>query len=742
MRIPLRERARRLLQLTLAAVPCAIAGLSYRPFFATWGFAPAVLCAAVGGTALVGLAARRRWGPVRTAATAGVGFVLLMTYTGFSTTLHHHLPTLATVRGLSTSVLSGWSRMLSVSVPADPTGELLVTPVLLTLVAALCTAALAVRSGTQLAPAVPPIVAYVVALLFTAAAGGPGVGSAVTLLAALSVLVLARVAEPPAPGFGVRTTTHLSANPLLIGLPVAAAAVAFASTAMTVLPAPAGSQRFDPRTIAGAPIVLADQLTPLALLKGQLREESARVLFRVRLTGQSPGLVRTAALDQFDGALWSSRDTFLLAGRTLPRDPELAGGGQVAMHVTLVDFAGPYLPVAGWPVRIDLSRVGVEANSGVLVTDAPTPRGTAYTMVGSVRPDDGGLRRARLDKSAGSGRYTGLPPGLPAPVQAKARQLTTRYTDPYSRLAALTQYLRTLPYSLTARPGHSYEAIEALLDPSVDGQLGYAEQHASALAVMARSLGIPARVAVGYRLAPQRLRAGSYEVTSHDAHAWVEVPFAGYGWVPFDPTNPAATGRKRSPEDTATTGTGATPGAVQPTPEATSAAAPAAGPKAITHHLRGAVLLTLAIAAVLAGAPTAVVLVKRRRRRRRHKGGHADQIVGAWQEAVDRLCCYGVTAPSGDTASEVGARAARHLGPGAAAAVSLAPLATTAVFGPGDPGPALAEHAWRLESELGRSLRATRGPARAAVALVNPVPLALNARAWLASRVKPQGRDS
>lgn len=63
---------------------------------------------------------------------------------------------------------------------------------------------------------------------------------------------------------------------------------------------------------------------------------------------------------------------------------------------------------------------------------------------------------------------------------------------------------------------------------------GYCQHFAGAMALMARLLGIPSRVAVGFTSG--RLEAGSWTITDHDAHAWVEVWFPGYGWVPFDPT--------------------------------------------------------------------------------------------------------------------------------------------------------------------------------------------------------------
>jgi transglutaminase-like putative cysteine protease len=116
-------------------------------------------------------------------------------------------------------------------------------------------------------------------------------------------------------------------------------------------------------------------------------------------------------------------------------------------------------------------------------------------------------------------------------------------TDPYHKAKALAAYLRT-----DAR--FTYRTVAALpSDPNRDlvdfflfdpaGQVGYCEYFATTMAVMARAMGLPARVAVGY--APgERLEAGIYQYRERNAHAWVEVFFPGYGWQIFEATKSIA----------------------------------------------------------------------------------------------------------------------------------------------------------------------------------------------------------
>src|SRR5262249_32805670 len=134
-------------------------------------------------------------------------------------------------------------------------------------------------------------------------------------------------------------------------------------------------------------------------------------------------------------------------------------------------------------------------------------------------------------------RYTQLPPGLPPEIQARAAELTAPVAAPYGKLKAIEYYLHNLPYSLDARPGHSYDALRRLFSSNSQDRVGYAEQFASAFGTLARSQGFPVRVATGYLLRRERLSGNAYTVTTADAHAWAEVNLAGYGWVTFEPTD-------------------------------------------------------------------------------------------------------------------------------------------------------------------------------------------------------------
>jgi transglutaminase-like putative cysteine protease len=130
--------------------------------------------------------------------------------------------------------------------------------------------------------------------------------------------------------------------------------------------------------------------------------------------------------------------------------------------------------------------------------------------------------------------YLQLPEGLPRRVSALAEELTEGYGNDYDRLAALEAYLRKFPYTLTPpeTPAGS-DFVDYFL---FGAQEGYCVYYASAMAVMARSIGIPTRYVEGFALPPEENSQGRYEVTGAQAHAWVEAFFPGFGWVQFEPT--------------------------------------------------------------------------------------------------------------------------------------------------------------------------------------------------------------
>jgi transglutaminase-like putative cysteine protease len=137
-------------------------------------------------------------------------------------------------------------------------------------------------------------------------------------------------------------------------------------------------------------------------------------------------------------------------------------------------------------------------------------------------------------------RYTQLPANLPARVAELARQVAGSAPTAYDQARALEQFLRQYPYSLDVTlPPPETDPVDFFL---FDLQRGYCDYYATAMAVMARSLGLPARLVTGYLAEPPDAQ-GRQIIYANQAHSWVEIYLGEYGWIAFEPTAAFEDGR-------------------------------------------------------------------------------------------------------------------------------------------------------------------------------------------------------
>lgn len=168
--------------------------------------------------------------------------------------------------------------------------------------------------------------------------------------------------------------------------------------------------------------------------------------------------------------------------------------------------------------------------------------GDSYTFSGQILTSaTSGIRQIVLEAESSRDTYYDtvresyleLPNGIDERVYALASQLSSQQTTDFDRASALSGYLqRMFPYTLDqSMPPASSDFVSWFL---LEEQQGYCTSFASALAVMARAIGLPSRYVEGYAVSPDA--DGVARVTQKDAHAWVEIYFKGFGWLPFDPT--------------------------------------------------------------------------------------------------------------------------------------------------------------------------------------------------------------
>ncbi|MCX2952749.1 DUF3488 and transglutaminase-like domain-containing protein [Lentzea sp. NEAU-D7] len=703
-------------EVVLAVVATAAGTLVYQGFFATSGYLPVLALACLTGALTAAAGHRRTW---VTAVLGAVGLVLVMVYGVFG--------------GAASAVFSGtrgsWNRLLTVTAPADSWPELLAAPALVTWAAAFSSVLLVLRTRHPLAPLAPPLAGFLFALLVVGNQAGGHLAATVVFLLAALLLVAVRTHRGSAVPAGRPSGRPVVALALVTAM-VAASALSGVAGGQ-VLPFASGDHRFDPRDVLAPPVLGTDTLTPLAELKKQLNENPPRPLFTVRTDLATAGKldrVRTAALDRFDGTTWTADDTYRVAGSHLTVDPGMTNRSQVKMRIELQELTGPYLPVAGWPSRLDVragtgAKVGFAPDSGVVVRTGSTSPGFTYDITAETNRglDEPGRSTPTptLDHSAP------LPGGIPDSLRSLAEKGRENHPDaPHLQLRYLETELRGLHYQLDRPPGHSYAAINRAL---VAGAGGYAEQYTAAFAVIARMWGFPVRVAVGYRLrAPQH---GVFHVTTADAHAWAEVHFARLGWVAFNPAGggsastpppPQEPPRVVPPQVAPPTGT------PEPAPqaEAESTLAPEAWALRWSDVLNGTLVLVPVAVLLLLLTGGLIALGKADRRRRRRRGADdTARILGAWQEQLDRLAERGVSPPVSLTFHEVALHARSTLGDVANPIAATAQLATTAIYAPELIGRPESDQAWEHEARLNAGLHPRRLSAARVRAAVDPRPL-------------------
>jgi hypothetical protein len=212
----------------------------------------------------------------------------------------------------------------------------------------------------------------------------------------------------------------------------------------------------------------------------------------------------------------------------------------VAADITLSKDSNVVL-TAGQPLDASIDTKIVSGQNQADITSirpaSPLKAGDQYHVDSTVsNASIERLEAASTDYPDWIGPYLQLPSSLPNEIGAKAREVTSGSTTPYDSAVKIEQYLRTFAIDTKIPPaGPKQDSVDYFL---FDVQRGYFDYHASAMVVMLRTLGIPARIAVGYVLRPQDRspNTNTYAITEANSFAWPEVYFPGLGWVDFNPT--------------------------------------------------------------------------------------------------------------------------------------------------------------------------------------------------------------
>lgn len=680
-----------------ARLPLAVWGdlavLTGLAFLGVIGFAPAFsdplyLVAGFGGL-LVGtlaavVAAVSRLGILASAGVALAAYLLFGSALAMpQQAIGFVIPTLDTLGGLVAGAVFGWADIVTLTTPVGAPDYIGVLPYVVGWIVGLTSATVAARwfasrgrgAGSSALALIAPTGLYVASVL---------IGTNEPYLAGMRGVAFAAVAlvwmtwRP-----GAQSTSSSARAALrrrkLVGVALIASVAVAGGSLLGAATAPGGDERFVLRDEVQPPFDPAEYPSPLSAFRFYTNNLTDDVLLTVDGL-QAGDRLRLATMDAFTGKLWTvtgsdlaldGSGTFrLVSGQDLPA-PQLAAVARSASIDVVVgeEFDGVWIPSVGYardivfevPGTVRSTALRYNAATGVVVDSDGVPAGLAYTVDAALQdPEPDGIR----DRAVAPLTLP-LPEDVPDVISSRAIEWTAGFETPYEKLEAIAVAMSEGGYLSHGRDndepasaGHGADRMIELLERTY--MVGDGEQYAGAFALMARSLGYPARVVMGF--APEITGSGAVEVTGDDVDAWVEVAFDGVGWVPFYPT----------PDETEV------PKDEQPKPQSQPQPQVRQPPRSdgddddlvsaveigdtddddrgfVIPAWVGTVAAIVLIPLGLYFVPLLLVGIakRRRRRKRRHDAIPDRRAAGAWDELVDVYAELGYVAPRGTTRIEL-----------------------------------------------------------------------------------------
>jgi transglutaminase-like putative cysteine protease len=647
---------------------------------------------AIAAHVVVATLRRRRLPLLPAAAVTGVAAVLFITWTRFGDTVGYLLPTGATLGAAGDDLDAAWRVFQDVKAPAPVVNGFIVATAIAIWLLAFVADWAAFRARAAFEALLPATTLF----LFAAALGAPGgrVASAAVFAAAALLFVLLHRTFIQEESSTWAASHRERGRWSLLGTGAALTAVAVVAGAVTGprLPGAEAEAVIDWRHIGDSEPTRVVP-SPMVDLRTRIVEQPNVEVFTVR--SKVPSYWRLTALDEFDGRMWKSSYGTDGAKGDLPQAVDSAAETDtVRQTVTVEALGGVWLPAAfeARSLEVEGADVGWDEDSSTLIVDrdVPTSDGLTYEVTSAIPTwTKAQLREvsdADLPEDIGR-QYTALPEEVSPEVRGLAQTVIGRAEahTPYDRAIALQSYLRSslFTYDDTVGPGHGVDALATFLFQT---KRGYCEQFAGSFAALARAVNLPTRVAVGFTWGAQDPEDQTlYRVRGVHAHAWPEVYFHGYGWVPFEPTKTRAPvqgdewlglppnglqdatggrGTAAPPGDGAGTDPGAQ-GDLRAGDEAglnaglleggTSGEAGQTGDSGLPEGVRNVgIAIVLAIAAYLVLVPLAIA--GRRFVRRRRARSAVDKVRLSWREATERAEAAGVRLPASLTIAETADR--------------------------------------------------------------------------------------
>jgi hypothetical protein len=677
---------------------------------------------------------------------------------------------------LASGFYDGPSQILTFALPLVSPRSLFVAPVALAWIAGALAGECLTRRWFTIVPYPGFLVAYGLAYAATARASNfltTDTRVDQTLISALLLMTLLvlRVAQT-----WVRQDETAESTQADGILPMRGIAIGLVSTmAVTAVAAlTVQSPAFSGRSASPQRVPSVHQSRPLspvafiASLRPSDPKQPGRPVFTVQTDRSTAGYFGIANSDIYDGAGWSFQRTFRPSGGVLPADSDAELTGPTATVTQTYRIANgpmngsPWMPYLYRPQNVTGTSINIDPSSGMIVPATHLHSGQRYRVTSkTVTRDFGKLPPSSLI-ATGTASDGNLPPGLDQTLsllaQSFSQETGTPLTPAIGFLQALQKDLRgnysLLGSSSSSSPSgsssgaggasgasgpsgpsasHTPSAPPSTIPPGARAsstsfaavlgavvgpdRTGTPEQYATLVALLARKLGVPARVVSGFRVrmpgGSTTLPSGTYTVTTADAWTWVEVPVTGAGWVVLDAAPSTYSSARQKPTASASpppspTATPTRGGLVTKSNGGHAVAPRSQVPGGPGSSLQAALIaLAIAVAALLVLVLGLLLARKQvRRRRRRRLADPRARAIAAWHESIDLLTEAGLPDLSTLTGHEIvrltddrfGADPAGSAGQVNAAAQAAA-YSTALLIRPED-----ADAAWAAERELRRGV--------------------------------------
>jgi transglutaminase-like putative cysteine protease len=544
-------RVQRLTALVAIVLVAVAVGFAFGRVFVGHGATYRLLAVGV-ASAVVAWAFERRSLLLATLVSAAL-LVVAIGLLVFPETTWFGAPTLETLRQVGHAAAQvGEEARIQVS-PAPPNPSLMLAAITAVWAAVFSCFALAFRAGSPLLSLVPPValVAFADSVLDGIIKPVYGVLFLIAALAVVFADSLRRIH-----GWGPVWSPPGSRNRLLPSAGrgarrVGAGAVVLAALAPFIIPG------FGSKAVIDLSSLNSDNrvhVSPLVEIGAKLNLGDPVEVFQV--TSDHPAYWRMVGLDQMDAnGAWNQN---VEAG--VPIQPQQPLPGQDAIDATegvtidanftiKSDLAFTTLPIAYQPSELLSSEDSVtwfSRSKTMSVAEWPDA-GSTYS-VRSIYPTPSAqqLRDTPIGTPVEYPADVELPSEIPPQIEELAKEWTNGETNPFDQIMAIQNHFHGFGFQYDTKV--TYPAtLQSLVDFLTVDKVGFCEQYASAMAAMLRTLHIPARIATGFTPGEGVSdNTNTYSVATTDLHAWVEVPFKGYGWLPFEPTpgpmvNPAMT---------------------------------------------------------------------------------------------------------------------------------------------------------------------------------------------------------